>query len=391
MLITAGTLVTGDEVLAPGWLDIDGSTVVAVGPGEPPRPADVDLGAATVVPGFVDMHCHGGGGAAFTEATPEATRRAVELHRRHGTTAMMASLVSAHPADLLNQVERLREHVQEGLVVGIHLEGPWLAPKRCGAHEPAALRDPDPTEVEALLEAGRGTIRMVTIAPELEGAGEAIRRIVGHGALAALGHTDATYEQALAGIDAGARVATHLFNAMRSVHHREPGPVIALMENPQVLVEMITDGTHLHPALYRSVSDRVGDDRVALITDAMAAAGMADGAYTLGALPVEVRGGTARIAGTDTIAGSTATMDQVFRFAVTNSSLPRDEALLLGVRQACLNPARVLGLDARGLAPGAAADLVVLDNSLHVGRVMHRGTWLGSDEVREPVTAAAGG
>lgn len=377
MIITAATVVTGHEVLTPGWVDVQGTAVVGLGQGEPPRPADTELGDAVVVPGFVDMHSHGGGGAAFTEATAEATRTAVDLHRRHGTTAMMASLVSAHPADLLRQVERLREHVQDGTVLGIHLEGPWLAPKRCGAHEPAALRDPDPAEIEALFAAAQGTIRMVTIAPELEGAGEAIRRIVGHGALAALGHTDATYDQALAGIDAGARVATHLFNAMRSVHHREPGPVVALMENPQVLVEMITDGTHLHPALYRSVCDRVGPDRVALITDAMAAAGMPDGAYTLGALPVEVVDGTARIAGTDTIAGSTATMDQVFRFAVTNSSLPREEALLTGVRQASINPSRVLGRDTRGLAAEAAADLVVLDPSLQVTAVMQGGAWVG--------------
>ena len=378
MLISASTVVTGEAVLRPGWLEVEGALIGAVGAGAPPRSADVALGDATVVPGFVDMHSHGGGGAAFTEATVEATRVAVELHRRHGTTAMMASLVSAQPTDLRRQVERLREHVQEGLVVGIHLEGPWLALKRCGAHDPAALRDPDPAEVEALFSAGRGTIRMVTIAPELEGAPEAIRRIVDSGALAALGHTDATYDQTRAGIDAGARVATHLFNGMRSVHHREPGPAIALTENPQVLVEMITDGTHLHPALYRSVSDRVGRDRVALITDAMAAAGMPDGAYTLGALPVEVEDGTARIAGTETIAGSTATMDQVFRFAVTHSSLPRDEALLLGVRQASLNPARVLGLDARGLAPGAPADLVALDSALQVAAVLHRGCWLTS-------------
>lgn len=377
MIITAATVVTGHEVLAPGWVEVDGATVTGVGAGTPPRPADTELGDAVVVPGFVDMHSHGGGGAAFTEATAEATRTAVDLHRRHGTTAMMASLVSAHPADLLHQVERLREQVQDGTVLGIHLEGPWLALKRCGAHEPAALRDPDPAEIEALFAAAQGTIRMVTIAPELPGAGEAIRRIVGHGALAALGHTDATYDQALAGIDAGARVATHLFNAMRSVHHREPGPVVALMENPQVLVEMITDGTHLHPALYRSVCDRVGPDRVALITDAMAAAGMPDGAYTLGALPVEVVDGTARIAGTDTIAGSTATMDQVFRFAVTNSSLPREEALLMGVRQASINPSRVLGRDTRGLAAEAAADLVVLDPSLQVTAVMQGGAWVG--------------
>ena len=289
---------------------------------------------------------------------------------------MMASLVSAQPDDLFRQVRELREHVEEGLVLGIHLEGPWLSPQRCGAHEPSALRHPDLRELQSLFDAGAGTIRMVTIAPELPGATEAIRRIADEGALAALGHTDATYEQALAGIEAGALVATHLFNAMRPVHHREPGPVIALMESPHMLVEMITDGTHLHPALYRSVSEQVGADRVALITDAMAAAGMPDGNYTLGALPVEVVGGTARIAGTDTIAGSTATMDQVFRFAVENSGLPRDEALLQGVRQSSINPGQALGLDYAGVAPGGRADLVALDDDLCVTRVLYRGAWV---------------
>ena len=376
MLITAGAIVTGDAVLRPGWVDVDGTRVVGVGAGAPPRPADVDLGSATVVPGFVDMHSHGGGGAAFTDESVEATRTVVELHRRHGTTAMMASLVSAQPDDLFRQVRELREHVEEGLVLGIHLEGPWLSPQRCGAHEPSALRHPDLRELQSLFDAGAGTIRMVTIAPELPGATEAIRRIADEGALAALGHTDATYEQALAGIEAGALVATHLFNAMRPVHHREPGPVIALMESPHMLVEMITDGTHLHPALYRSVSEQVGADRVALITDAMAAAGMPDGNYTLGALPVEVVGGTARIAGTDTIAGSTATMDQVFRFAVENSGLPRDEALLQGVRQSSINPGQALGLDHAGVAPGGRADLVALDDDLCVTRVLYRGAWV---------------
>jgi N-acetylglucosamine-6-phosphate deacetylase len=200
--------------------------------------------------------------------------------------------------------------------------------------------------------------------------------VVDAGAVAAIGHTDATYEQARAAIDVGASVGTHLFNAMRPVHHREPGPVIALLEDPRVTVEMITDGVHLHPALYRDVTANVGPDRVALVTDAMAAAGMADGAYRLGSLSVDVRAGVARVAGTDTIAGSTATMDQVFRFALVNSGLPRDDALLAAVRQSSVNPARALGLPPAGLAPQSAADLVVLDDALTVTGVLHAGSWV---------------
>jgi N-acetylglucosamine-6-phosphate deacetylase len=270
----------------------------------------------------------------------------------------------------------LAEQVRKGWVAGIHLEGPWLAPGRRGAHEPSALRDPDPAEVDRLLAAGDETIRMVTLAPELEGAQEAIRRVVAGGAVAAVGHTDATYQQTRAAIEAGATVATHLFNAMRPVHHREPGPVIALLEDPGVTVELVGDGVHVHPALARHVWAAAGADRVALVTDAMAAAGMPDGAYRLGALPVEVVDGVARVAGTDTIAGSTATMDRLFRFAVAHSDLDPDQALLAAVRQTSVTPARALGLGVRELAAGTVADLVVLDETRTVTRVMRRGTWV---------------
>ena len=378
MLITADTIATGTQLLRPGWIEIADGRIRALGQGTPPadRPVDQHLGAVTVVPGFVDMHVHGGGGGAFPEATVAATKAAVELHRRHGTTTMIASLVTAHPDELLRQVEVLAEHAHDGLVAGLHLEGPWLSGRRCGAHEPSALRDPDPAELDRVLTAGRGAIRMVTLAPEREGGPVAIRRIVDAGAVAAIGHTDASYEQAKAAIDAGATVGTHLFNAMRPVHHREPGPVIALLEDPRVTVEMITDGVHLHPALYRDVTANVGPDRVALVTDAMAAAGMADGAYRLGALEVDVQDGVARVAGTDTIAGSTATMDHVFRFAVTHSGRPVDEAVTTAVRQSSINPARALGLPDPTLAPGAVADLVVMDADLKVTGVLNRGAWV---------------
>jgi len=379
MLITADTVVTGREVLRPGWIDVEGAVVRALGAGAPPRPADLELGAVTVVPGFVDIHVHGGGGGAFPADPSEmaaATATVVELHRRHGTTTMIASLVTAHPANLLAQVSAMAELVRSGLVAGVHLEGPWLAAERCGAHELSALRDPDPAELDRVLAAGGGTIRMVTLAPERTGGLKAIRRIVDAGAVAAVGHTEATYAQARAAVDAGATVATHLFNAMRPVHHREPGPVLALMEDPRVTVELITDGVHLHPALYREVSRSVGPDRVALVTDAMAAAGMADGAYRLGSLAVDVVDGVAKVAGTDTISGSTATMDHVFRYAVENSGLSRDDALLAAVRQSSVNPARALGLAGAGLAVGHAADLVVLDAELAVAGVLRQGSWV---------------
>jgi N-acetylglucosamine-6-phosphate deacetylase len=376
VLITAQTLVTGRDLLRPGWIDVSDGVVVGVGAGTAPRPADRELGAVTVVPGFVDTHLHGGGGANFTTAATTATATAVDLHRRHGSTTVIASLVTAAPDELLRQVTGLAADVRAGVIDGIHLEGPWLSTRRCGAHQPSLMRDPDPAEIDRLFEAGDGAIRMITIAPERDGAIAAIGRIVDAGVVAAVGHTEATYDRTRAAIEAGATVGTHLFNAMRPINQREPGPIIALLEDPRVTVEIITDGVHVDPAIYRHVTRTAGPDRVSLITDAMAATGMADGVYHLGPLAVDVADGVARVAGTDTIAGSTATMDQVFRFGAAHSGRSGDEALLQAVRQASLNPARALALPSPELVVGAAADLVVLDARLSVAGVLRRGAWI---------------
>jgi N-acetylglucosamine-6-phosphate deacetylase len=376
VLLTVDTLLTGRELLRPGWIEVSQNSVVAIGAGAPPGPADRDLGAATVVPGFVDTHLHGGGGANFSSATAAETSTAVALHRKHGTTTLVASLVTARPAELLRQVGGLAEDVGAGLIDGIHLEGPWLSTTRCGAHQPSLMRDPDPAEIDRVLDAGGGAIRMITLAPERDGALAAIKQIVDAGVVAAVGHTEATYEQTRAAIAAGATVGTHLFNAMRPIGTREPGPIVALLEDDRITVELITDGVHVDPAIYRHVARSAGTDRVSLITDAMAAAGMADGEYWLGPLAVTVADGVARVAGTQTIAGGTATMERVFRYAVVHSGLPRDEALMVAARQASINPARALGLPCSGLVPGAAADLVVLDADVAVMGVLRRGSWV---------------
>lgn len=376
MLLTAETLITGRELLRPGWIETSNGVVDAVGSGAPPRPADRDLGTVTVVPGFVDTHVHGGGGANFSAAKTSDTTTAVAFHRRRGTTTLVASLVTAAPDDLVRQIAELAGDVRDGLIDGIHLEGPWLSTVRCGAHQPALMRNPGPAETDRVLEVAAGTVRMITIAPELDGALAAIGRIVDAGVVAAVGHTEASYEQTRAAITAGATVGTHLFNAMRPINTREPGPVIALLEDSRVTVELITDGVHVDPALYRHVSRSAGPNRVSLITDAISAAGMSDGTYQLGPIAVDVVDRVARVAGTQTIAGSTATMDHQFRFAVRHGGLSRDEALLSAVRQASINPARALGLPIEGLVPGGTADLVVLDADLAVTGVLRRGSWV---------------
>ncbi|HEU4362437.1 MAG TPA: N-acetylglucosamine-6-phosphate deacetylase [Mycobacterium sp.] len=370
-LITAGALVYDGRLCRPGWLRVSGSRIDAGGSGAPPGPADVDFPDALLVPGFVDMHVHGGGGVSYHDNPG----RAAAFHRRHGTTATLASLMSAAPDALLAAVRTLAAATRQGLVDGIHLEGPWLSEQRCGAHDRRQLRDPDTAEVDALLAAGDGAIRMVTLAPELPGSGAAIKRFVEAGVVVAVGHTDASYEQTRAAIDAGATVGTHLFNAMGGLHHRAPGPALALLDDPRVTVELIADGVHLHPAWIRHVIETAGPGRVALVTDAMAAAGVGDGAFRLGGLDVDVVAGVARLRGTSTIAGSTATTDQLFATAM--GCLGRsDAALVAAVQLTSTTPARTLGLDGvGGLGAGYQANVVVLDQDLHVLRVMAGGQW----------------
>lgn len=380
--MTAAAVVTGGAVHRPGWITTDAGLVVAVGTGRAPsdeahaRVLRIDLGDAVIVPGFVDMHVHGGGGGAFTSAGPTQIERAITMHQSRGTTAMCASLVSAHPGPLAEQVARLAGFVELGDLVGIHLEGPWLSPKRLGAHDPSSLRTPDLNEVRRLLDAGRGAIRMVTIAPELPGALDAIVLLREHGVVAAVGHTDATYDQTHEAIRAGATVGTHLFNAMRPIKHREPGPVVALVEDPNVIVEVIADGVHVHPAMLDQVRHWVGPERVAVVTDAMAATGMPDGSYQLGTLDVTVKDGVARLIGGNTIAGGTGTTDVLFRAAAGDPQQLNDLRLLEAVEVTSAVPLRALGLNRRDLSVETPADLVVLSPDLKVTAVMSQGKWI---------------
>jgi N-acetylglucosamine-6-phosphate deacetylase len=373
-VLTGGRVAVDGQVLEDGWLTVSGGVISQVGTGSPPAGDRVDAGGALVVPGFVDLHNHGGGGASFSAADAGAALRAVRTHRRHGTTTLVASLVSDPVPVLCEQIAALRELVEEGELAGIHLEGPFLSKARCGAHDPTALREPDSATLSTLLKAGRGAVRMVTLAPELRGGIDAVRRLAESGVIAAIGHTDGTDEQIRPAIEAGATVATHLFNGMRPLHHREPGPIGALLDDERVTVELICDLVHLHPSIVRLAAKHAGRGRTVLVTDAMSATGAADGRYNLGRLEVEVRRGVATLAGNGSLAGSTLTMDAAFRNLVRGAGL----GVLDAVRATSGRPAELLGIEGRtgSLRAGLAADLVVLDGDLRPVKVLKQGSWV---------------
>jgi N-acetylglucosamine-6-phosphate deacetylase len=354
-----------------GRVTVEGTRIASTGP---ENAETVDLSGHWVVPGFVDLHNHGGGGASFTGGTAEDVLKGVRTHRLHGTTTVVASAVTGDLHFLARQAGMLAELAQQGDIAGIHFEGPFISPCRKGAHDEGLLRDPDPAEVRKLIDAAHGQARMMTLATELPGGLDSVRLLAEHGVIAAVGHTDATYEQTLRAIDAGATVATHLFNAMPPLGHRAPGPIAALLEDERVTVELINDGTHLHPAALRLAFHHAGAARVAFVTDAMDAAGFGDGRYMLGPLEVEVADGVARLVEGGSIAGSTLTLDRAFQRAVTVDGLPVEDV----VRAISANPARLLGLDDRigSLEPGKDADLVVLDADFALKGVMRRGEWV---------------
>lgn len=387
------TVLAGARVVLPtgvvenGRVRVEGGRITEAGPtasatGAASVEGDagaLDLTGHWVVPGFVDMHNHGGGGASFTSGDADAVLKGVRTHQEHGTTTLVASTVTGEMDFLAQRAGFLSELVEQGDLAGIHFEGPFISPCRKGAHSEELLRDPDPAEVRKLLDAARGTAKMVTLATELPGGIDSVRLLAEHGVIAAIGHTDATYEQTVEAIDAGATVATHLFNAMPPLGHRAPGPIAALMEDERVTVELINDGTHLHPAALELAFHRAGADRVAFITDAMDAAGFGDGVYQLGPLEVEVKDGVARLAVGGSIAGSTLTLDTAFRRAVTIDRLPVADI----VRAISANPAKLLGVYDRvgSLEPGKDADLVILDADFAVAGVLRQGEWVVKPQV----------
>ncbi|MEP6481396.1 MAG: N-acetylglucosamine-6-phosphate deacetylase [Rhodoglobus sp.] len=346
------------------WMLVDRAEIIATGSG--PRPTaneSVDVAGHWLVPGFIDLHGHGGAGHSYDDGADEI-RAALAPHRAHGTTRSVLSLVANPFENMLASLATIADLAEsDPLILGSHLEGPYLAPDNRGAHNPEFLLEPEPYVVERLIGAARGTLRQLTIAPELPGSMEAIGVLIEAGVTVAVGHTMADLETARAAFHRGARILTHAFNAMPGIHHRAPGPVMAAFEDERVTLELILDGRHVHPAV-AAMAFTEARGRVALVTDAMAAAGASDGDYRLGSLNVSVREGMALLSGTQTLAGSTLTQDAALRCAINDAGIePRDAiAALTHV------PASALGLGHRHglLATGYAADAVVLDRSWQV-------------------------
>lgn len=397
-LFVNAEVITSTAVLSGGWVLVQDGLIAGVGaPGSGPHPVDaatgvphgaiaagaeiVDLAGARLLPGFVDLHVHGAAGGTF-DSGADGIDVGLAAHRRHGTTRSLVSLVTAPIPLMAQRIRDAAAHVADDpQVLGLHLEGPFLSELRRGVHDPAALRAPEPAALDELLTAGGGAVRVLTLAPELPGGPDAVRRVVAAGVHAAVGHSDADYATAAAAFEAGADLVTHAFNGMRPLHHRDPAIIGAAMD-ADVVLEAINDGVHLHPATVRLLR-AAAPGRVALVTDAMAAACHGDGDYTLAGFDVRVLDGVARLVSDDpaapgSIAGSTLTLD----VAVHRAEHQVGMDLVSAVNAASLVPARLLGEDHRfgSIAVGLVADLLVTEHSGQLRAVMVAGAW--SDERR---------
>jgi len=384
ILLHAGRVLTPTAVISNAGILIRDGVIEEVGPREGIRlPTDSQEISATdmiAIPGFLDVHIHGAGGYDVMEGSPAALAGVSKTIARHGTTSFVATTVTASPDDTIRSVEGIAQYISQqhetddvrAEVLGIHFEGPFLNPARRGVHPPEWLRLPSAELLEKFLQAAAGNARILTIAPELLGAIPCIDVARNAGMIAAVGHTDATYEQARAAIAHGARHAVHVYNAMRPFSHRDSGVIGAVLTSPEVTAELIADGVHVEETAMKVLLQAKGPDRMILISDGTAATGMPDGKYILGKMEVTVSGGICRNS-EGKLAGSTLTLDRALRNIVA-LGIPLADA----VRMLTLNPASLLGIEFKkgALRTGADADIVLLDEGLQLTGVWARGVAL---------------
>jgi N-acetylglucosamine-6-phosphate deacetylase len=370
-----------EGVWEPGWLLARDGRIEALGPGDPPAGSTsaaemVDGAGARLLPGFVDVHVHGGGGADTMDADPDALRHLARFHAGHGVTALLPTTWSASEGDLaaaLKAVTAAAGRVDEGAtILGAHLEGPWINAGRCGAQDPAAIRRPDAAEAARLLDSG--PVRLVALAPELDGAAAVIDACRQRGVVVSAGHTDAGYDQMAQAVRLGVTQVTHTFNAMSGFGHRDPGAVGAALAFPELRCELIADGIHVHPGAMAVLARAKGPGGVILVSDATRATGLPEGPVDLGGRIGHHTGGAVRLAD-GRLAGSVLTLDVALRHFAAASSWSWEHLW----RATSANAAGALGLAAKGrLAPGADADLVLIDEDWTVrltvaeGRIVHR-------------------
>jgi N-acetylglucosamine-6-phosphate deacetylase len=379
-------VVTPAGILDKGWIWVKDGIIIEMGTqldGNQPHLQNIetiDAKGGSVLPGFIDVHVHGGAGHDFMDAKEDGLKAITKFHASHGTTSIVATTLTASRDELTAVLERVSSFMSTEMpysqVIGVHFEGPFINEKWKGAQNPAYIVPPQVEWLEDWVGRYPGIIKIQTLAPESEGALDYIEKLANNGIVPSCGHTDATYEQIIAAADRGLRHAVHTFNAMRMFHHREPGTVGAVLTDARIVAEVIADGHHVHPAGIKLITSAKGSDNVILVTDAMAGAGMPDGDYELAGLPVQITCGVARLKDSGNLAGSTLTMISAVRYLVREVGVSLEDAS----RMASANPARQLSIDSitGTLEVGKTADLLLLDDSLELINV-----WIGGRKLPE--------
>ncbi len=371
------TIITPFTVIKNGSIGVDyEGKICYIGP---PIKSDaeevIEADNLTLIPGFIDLHIHGSNGYDIMEGNDNKLFRLTEFLASKGVTSFLPTTTTSPMDDVINAIASIKRLMEKKMfkskIIGAHIEGPYFNPVQSGAQDDRFLRKPSVEEMKQILDMYKGVVKRVTLAPELEGGSELIKFLRSQGIIVAMGHTDATYDEAIKAINYGATIANHLFNRMRKIHHREPGVIVACLDRDDVYTELIVDGIHIHPAVLRLVVKAKTTDKIILITDAIMAAGLADGEYMLGRQRIIIKDGKSTLEDGVTIAGSTLTMDRAVRNAVEMMNISLKDA----VKMASYVPALALGLaDRKGaIKLGYDADIVLIDDQLNVKLTMREG------------------